>query len=370
MKVFVTGGLGYIGSHTIIKLLENDHDVVIYDNLSNSKLDVYNDIMIITNNQDLKVYIGDLRNMERLEDIFKKHSFDVVLHFAALKSVSESNNNPLLYYENNVIGTLNLLSIMKKYNVNKLIFSSSATVYGNCSCPCSEISPTGNNMSSVYGKTKYIMEEILKDFIDWNIVILRYFNPIGCHSSGILGENPLNTPNNLFPYILKVAKKELSVLNIFGINYDTPDGSCIRDFIHVEDLADAHILSLKKINEKGVHVYNVGTGKGYSVLEIINTFEKVNNIKITTNITDKRQGDIPILYSDSTKIQRELGWKPNKTLEDMCRDGYKYVIHKEEYIEEDFLLDETFISDLSCLSESKLETIMEEISQNYSSSSE
>lgn len=369
MKLLVTGGLGYIGSHTVVQLLENNHDVVVYDNLCNSSLDVYNDIMLITN-QDFNMVIGDLRNLHRLEEVFKKNNFDAVLHFAALKSVSESNKNPMHYYENNVVGTMNLLSLMNKYNVHKLIFSSSATVYGNCSCPATEETLTGINLSSVYGKTKYIIEEILKDLIDWNIVILRYFNPIGCHSSGIIGENPSNVPNNLFPYILKVANGSLPELNIFGVDYTTKDGSCIRDFIHVEDLANAHILSIQKLNDKGVHIYNVGTGKGYSVLEVLNTFEKVNSIKIKTKIDKRRSGDIPILYSDSSKITRELGWIPQKTLEDMCKDGYNFVKHKEEYIDEDFLLDETFVSDLSNLSDSKLETIMEEISENYSSSSE
>jgi UDP-glucose 4-epimerase len=313
------------------------------------------------------MYIGDLLNVNRLEDIFKKERIDFVIHFAGLKSVKESIEKPLLYYDNNVKATLNLLNTMEKYNIKKLIFSSSATVYGNSGkCPIKESDKTGSNIVSVYGKTKFLIEEILKDLKGWSIVILRYFNPIGCHPSGILGEDPNDTPNNLFPYILKVASGELNELQIYGKDYPTKDGTCIRDFIHVEDLASAHILSMKKLSDKKVHIYNVGTGIGYSVLDIIHTFEKVNDIILNKKFVERRDGDIAILYSDPTKIKNDLEWTPKKNIVDMCKDGYNYIIKKDDEIEEDFILDETFVSDLT---ESILETIEEE-SRDYNSSSE
>ena len=365
-KVLVTGGLGYIGSHTVVQLLNNGFEVIVYDNLSNSKLEVFDKIQQITNTE-FKMYIGDLLNVNRLEDIFKKERIDFVIHFAGLKSVKESIEKPLLYYDNNVKATLNLLNTMEKYNIKKLIFSSSATVYGNSGkCPIKESDKTGSNIVSVYGKTKFLIEEILKDLKGWSIVILRYFNPIGCHPSGILGEDPNDTPNNLFPYILKVASGELNELQIYGKDYPTKDGTCIRDFIHVEDLASAHILSMKKLSDKKVHIYNVGTGIGYSVLDIIHTFEKVNDIILNKKFVERRDGDIAILYSDPTKIKNDLEWTPKKNIVDMCKDGYNYIIKKDDEIEEDFILDETFVSDLN---ESILETIEEE-SRDYNSSSE
>ena len=365
-KVLVTGGLGYIGSHTVVQLLNNGFEVIVYDNLSNSKLEVFDKIQQITNTE-FKMYIGDLLNVNRLEDIFKKERIDFVIHFAGLKSVKESIEKPLLYYDNNVKATLNLLNTMEKYNIKKLIFSSSATVYGNSGkCPIKESDKTGSNIVSVYGKTKFLIEEILKDLKGWSIVILRYFNPIGCHPSGILGEDPNDTPNNLFPYILKVASGELNELQIYGKDYPTKDGTCIRDFIHVEDLASAHILSMKKLSDKKVHIYNVGTGIGYSVLDIIHTFEKVNDIILNKKFVERRDGDIAILYSDPTKIKNDLEWTPKKNIVDMCKDGYNYIIKKDDEIEEDFILDETFVSDLT---ESILETIEEE-SRDYNSSSE
>ncbi len=365
-KVLVTGGLGYIGSHTVVQLLNNGFEVIVYDNLSNSKLEVFDKIQQITNTE-FKMYIGDLLNVNRLDDIFKKERIDFVIHFAGLKSVKESIEKPLLYYDNNVKATLNLLNTMEKYNIKKLIFSSSATVYGNSGkCPIKESDKTGSNIVSVYGKTKFLIEEILKDLKGWSIVILRYFNPIGCHPSGILGEDPNDTPNNLFPYILKVASGELNELQIYGKDYPTKDGTCIRDFIHVEDLASAHILSMKKLSDKKVHIYNVGTGIGYSVLDIIHTFEQVNDIILNKKFVERRDGDIAILYSDPTKIKNDLEWTPKKNIVDMCKDGYNYIIKKDDEIEEDFILDETFVSDLT---ESILETIEEE-SRDYNSSSE
>jgi UDP-glucose 4-epimerase len=320
-SVLVTGGLGYIGSHTILKLLEYRYFVVIYDNLSNSKIDVYQKI----ENTNLKLIIGDLLDTEKLDKTFATHTFDFVIHFAALKSVSESNKYPLDYYKNNVCGSINLFSVMDKYGVKKIIFSSSATVYGNCPCPVNEEYCTGKNITSVYGTTKFLVEEILKSMKDWSVVILRYFNPIGCHPSGIIGENPSNIPNNLFPYILKVASGELNELCIFGNDYPTEDGTCIRDYIHVEDLVSAHVYSIIKLYNKGVYIYNVGTGKGYSVKDVVSTFEKVNNIEIKYKYVRRREGDLPVLYSDPSKIMRELAWKPEKNLSDMCRDGYNYI---------------------------------------------
>jgi len=367
-KVLVTGGLGYIGSHTVVQLLNYGFDVIVYDNLSNSKLEVFDKIQQITNTE-FKMYIGDLLNVNRLEEIFKKERIDFVIHFAGLKSVKESIEKPLWYYDNNVKATLNLLNMMEKYNIKKLIFSSSATVYGNSGkCPIKETDKTGSNIVSVYGKTKFIIEEMLKDLVGWSIVILRYFNPIGCHPSGILGENPNNIPNNLFPYILKVASGEIKELQIFGNDYPTKDGTCIRDFIHVEDLATAHILSMKKLNEKKVYIYNVGTGIGYSVLDIINTFENVNEISLNKKFVERREGDIAILYSDPTKIKNELGWTPKKNIVDMCKDGYNYIKVKEENIEEDFILDETFVSEL--MEDSSILETIEEDSKDYNSSSE
>jgi len=327
-SVLVTGGLGYIGSHTVLKLLENNYRVIIYDNLSNSKLEVYDKIK----NTNLELIIGDLLDTEKLEKIFRLNSIDFVIHFAALKSVSESNKYPLSYYNNNVNGSINLFTIMEKFGVRKIIFSSSATVYGDCECPVNEDNPTGKNISSVYGKTKFMIEEVLKDLKNWSVVILRYFNPIGCHPSGIIGENPNNIPNNLFPYILKVASGELKELNIFGNDYPTVDGTCIRDYIHVEDLARAHVYTILKLYNTGLFIYNVGTGEGYTVKQIVDTFENANGIQIKHKFVNRRDGDLSILYSDPSKIMKELCWKPEKTISDMCKDGYNYVknIYKEK----------------------------------------
>lgn len=380
-KILVTGGLGYIGCHTVVRLIENDYDVIVYDNLSNSKLDVYSDILEITqcedNNDRCRIYIGDILNLSRLEEVFSKHKIDGVIHFAGLKSVSESIKNPMMYYKNNVQGTLNLLQMMEKYNVNNFIFSSSATVYGNEKSPLTEDSLTGIGLECPYGKTKFIIEEMMKDFKNFSTIILRYFNPIGCHKSAIIGDNPLNTPTNLFPIILEVASGKRQHVDVFGKDYLTKDGTCIRDFIHVDDLANAHNMSLKKLmDNRETHIfkiYNVGSGTGYSVLDLINTFERVNNIKIPIKFVEKRLGDLSVVYADITKIKRELGWVPFKKLEDMCKDGYAFIKFQAEYNEEDFLLDETFvseISELSGVSENILETIIEEIEENFSSSSE
>jgi UDP-glucose 4-epimerase len=322
--VLVTGGLGFIGSHTVVELINNKYEVVICDNLSNSKINVIDKIEKITSKKIIFEKC-DLLNIKDLETIFNKYNFIFVIHFASLKSVNDSIKYPLSYYNNNVVGSINLFNIMDKYNVRKIIFSSSATVYGKCNCPVKESDTTGLNISSVYGNTKFMIEEILKSLDSWSVVILRYFNPIGCHSSGFLGEEPSNTPNNLFPYILKVAIGELKEIKIYGNDYLTKDGSCVRDFIHIEDLANAHIESIKKLDEKKVNIYNVGTGIGYTVKEVLNTFEKINNIKINKIFSERREGDIDVLYSDSSKIKNELNWVPKKTLEDMCFDGFKFI---------------------------------------------
>lgn len=323
--VLVTGGLGYIGSHTLVQLLENGYNVIVIDNLCNSRYEVITKIKNLTS-KSFKTIIGDIQNENLLTSIFFENEIDFVIHFAGLKSVSESVQNPLYYYSNNVSGTMTLLNIMKKYGVHKLIFSSSATVYGGqVELPLFETSSTGKNILSPYGKSKYIIEEMLKDLTDWNIVILRYFNPIGCHPSGVIGENPKGIPNNLFPYILKVASGQLSELNVFGNDYPTPDGTPIRDYIHVEDLASAHISSIKKLNDRGVFIYNVGTGNGYSVLEVVNTFQKINNIEIPIKIVNRREGDCVEIFANCQKIKDELGWEAKLSLEEMCRDGYNFV---------------------------------------------
>lgn len=324
----VTGGTGFIGSHTIIELLNTNYNVIIIDNLCNSKKTVLKDIQKITN-KDLIFYEIDLLNYDGLNEIFKTYKIVGVLHFAGLKSVSESIKNPLEYYINNINGTLNLLKIMEINSCKKIIFSSSATVYGDQESPVSEKDPTGINLTNPYGKTKYMIEEILKDLYMsdryWSIVILRYFNPIGAHKSGLLKENPNTIPTNIFPYILKVAKREYDKVNIFGNNYETKDGTGVRDFIHVVDLACGHVKAIKKLDNSGIFIYNLGTGIGTSVLELIKTFEKVNNIKIPYSFVEKRPGDLPKVYANVELAEKEMGFKTIFTIEDMCRDGYKSI---------------------------------------------
>lgn len=329
MKILVTGGAGYIGSHTCVQLLNNGYEVVIVDNFSNSSSDVLNKIKEITN-KDFGFYEGDLCDKSVLEKIFLENDIDAVIHFAGYKAVGESVKLPLKYYENNLVSTINLCEIMKKHNCKKLVFSSSATVYGNPkSLPIKE--DASLSTTNPYGTTKLMIEGILKDLYvsdnEFSIAILRYFNPIGADKSGLIGENPNGIPNNLMPYIVKVANKELEVLSIFGNDYDTHDGTGVRDYIHVVDLAKGHIKAIEKIiNSTGVDCYNLGTGTGYSVLDIVNTFEKVNNIKVNYKIVERRPGDIASCYADPTKALNELGFKAEYGLEDMCRDAYNYVI--------------------------------------------
>lgn len=336
MNILVTGGLGFIGSHTCVELLNAGHNVVIIDNLYNSKIEVLDNICKITNNSNnIKFIEGDLNKIDDIENIFKEYkNINAVIHFAGLKAVSESIQNPLMYYNYNIGMTLNLLNIMNKYNCKNIIFSSSATVYGTSGkSPVSENDITGIGLTNPYGKTKYFIEQILKDLYNsdntWSIIILRYFNPVGAHKSGLIGEDPLDIPNNLMPYILKVANGTYQQLNVFGNNYDTVDGTCVRDFIHVVDLARGHIAALKKVNENKIHIYNLGTGKGTSVLELINIFISTNKLTNFRYVfSGKREGDIPVLYSTAEKAKNELNWYTTHSLEDVCRDGYNFCCKK------------------------------------------
>ena len=329
MKILITGISGYIGSHTAVELLESGYEVVGLDNFSNSKKEVIEKIKKITN-KDFKFYEGNMLDKNILNNIFKENKIDAVIDFAAYKAVGESVEKPVEYYINNVSSVLNLLNIMKENNVKTLVFSSSATVYGNPKeVPIKETSQTGNT-TNPYGTSKLFDEQILKDLYNsdnsWNICILRYFNPIGAHKSGLIGEEPNGVPANLVPYVTKVAKGKLEYLKIFGNDYDTKDGTGVRDYIHVVDLAIGHIKALQKLEKEkqGLFIYNLGTGTGYSVLDIVNTFEKVNNIKIPYKITKRRDGDIATCYSNTEKANKELGFKAKYTLEDMLKDAWNY----------------------------------------------
>lgn len=329
MKILVTGGNGYIGSHTCVELLNNGYEVVILDNFSNSKRENLSKIKQITG-KDFTFYEGNMIDEDILDKIFTENKIDAVIDFAAYKAVGESVEKPVEYYTNNVSTVLVLLSAMKKYNVKKLVFSSSATVYGDPEVlPITEDCKTGNT-TNPYGTSKLFVEQILKDLYKsdntFDIAILRYFNPIGAHSSGLIGEEPNGIPANLLPYVSKVASGKLECLSVFGNDYDTKDGTGVRDYIHVVDLAIGHIKALEKLNKegKGLFIYNLATGTGYSVLDIINTFEKVNNVKVNYKIVNRRPGDIAACYSDPTKAKEELGFVATKTIEDMCRDLWNY----------------------------------------------
>lgn len=328
--ILVTGGLGFIGSHTVVELLDNNYDVIIIDNLSNSKIEVLDKLKKITG-KDIKFYQNDVCDKEALRKIFKENNIDGVIHFAGFKAVGESVAKPLMYYRNNIDSTLTLLEVMAEYSCYNIIFSSSATVYGNPkSLPIYEDFPLST--TNPYGTTKLFIEYILNDLYvsdnNWNITILRYFNPIGAHKSGLIGEDPNGIPNNLMPYIVKVATGELPILSIFGDDYNTSDGTGVRDYIHVVDLARGHVLALNNKN-KGVKVYNLGTGKGTSVLELVNAFEKVNNITINKKIAPRRPGDIDSCYASCDKAFKELGFKAEKTVDEMCRDSYNFVKHND-----------------------------------------
>ena len=326
MKILVTGGLGFIGSHTCVELVQKKHDVIIVDNLYNSKEEVIDKLEKITGKR-LKLYKYDLLEKEKLEEIFKENEIDAVIHFAGYKAVGESVKKPLMYYSNNLQSTINLLEVMQKYNVKKLVFSSSATVYGDPGNPKYVEEMGRGETTNPYGTTKAMIEKILEDLYasdkSWDISILRYFNPVGAHESGLIGEEPNGIPNNLMPYVMKVAAGKLEVLSIFGNDYPTVDGTGVRDFIHVVDLAKGHVCALDKMKE-GFNIYNLGSGKGVSVMELVTTFEKVNNLKVNYKIVERRPGDLPEYYADPSKALRELEWKTEKTLEDICKDSWNF----------------------------------------------
>lgn len=330
MNILVTGGTGFIGSHVSVELINNGYDIVIIDNLSNSSIKVLNRINRITGKK-VQFYEGDIGNTSLLDKIFTENKIDACIHFAGLKAVGESVQKPLEYYENNISKTLVLLKCMSKYGVKKIIFSSSATVYGTEPIsPITELNKKGT-CTNPYGWTKSFIEQILSDLHtsdkEWNIVVLRYFNPIGAHKSGLIGEDPKGLPNNLVPYITKVASGKLTQLNVFGDDYETKDGTGVRDYIHVVDLAEGHIKAIDKLNENpDYRIYNLGTGKGYSVLEIVKMFEKVSGKKIPYIVTDRRPGDIATYYCNPQKALNELGWKAKNDLREMCEDSWNWTV--------------------------------------------
>jgi len=331
MKILITGGTGYIGSHTCCELLDSNYEVVIIDNLCNSKIGVLDKIEEITNKK-VTFYEGDVCDKDLLRRIFSEHKIDAVIHFAGLKAVGESVKMPLNYYRNNIDSTLSLLEVMSEYNCKNIIFSSSATVYGEQDTAMLKEDMELKTPTNPYGKTKLYIENILKDLYisdnTWTITLLRYFNPVGAHSSGLIGENPNGIPNNLMPYILKVAIGELPCLTIFGNDYNTPDGTCIRDYIHVVDLAKGHLKALEhaNTNKNNLYIYNLGTGHGVSVKEMVTSFETINNIKLNYKYGERRAGDLPAIYANANKALEELNWKTEKTLEDMCKDSYNYAL--------------------------------------------
>ena len=329
MSILVTGGAGYIGSHTAVELLDAGENIIILDNFSNSSPEVLDKIKQITK-KDFKFYKVDLLDENALDKVFEENNIDEVIHFAGLKAVGESVEKPIEYYNNNITGTLNLLKVMKKYNCKKIVFSSSATVYGNPkTLPIKEDFPLST--TNPYGATKLMIEQILQDVNvadkDFRVAILRYFNPIGAHKSGLIGEVPNGIPNNIMPYIVRVAVGKYNELTVFGKDYDTEDGTGVRDYIHVVDLAKGHLSALKKIRENsGVQIYNLGTGRGYSVLELVKTFEKVHNVKVNYKIGDRRPGDIASCFADVNKAKKEMNWVATKGLEEMCKDSWNFIL--------------------------------------------
>lgn len=329
MKILVTGGTGFIGSHTVVELLNSGYEVIVIDNLSNSKIDVVDKIKKITN-KNFDFYEEDVCNKEALEKIFKENKIDAVIHFAGYKAVGESVEKPLMYYRNNLDSTFSLCEVMSKYGCKNFVFSSSATVYGTPkSLPIKEDFPIGDT-TNPYGTSKVMNERILTDIYNsdnsWNIALLRYFNPIGAHKSGLIGENPNDIPNNLMPYIVKVATGELPILNIFGDDYDTIDGTGVRDYIHVVDLAKGHIKAIEWVLKgNGVDAFNLGTGNGYSVLELVNAFKKYNNVDVPYKIVGRRSGDIASCYADVSYAKKVLGWESVYDIKDMVIDAYNFV---------------------------------------------
>ena len=333
MAVLVTGGAGFIGSHTVVELLNEGKEVVIIDNFSNSKPEVLDAIRKITR-KDFKFYEIDYLDKERLEKVFEENEIEAVLNFAGFKAVGESVQKPIEYYTNNISGALVLLDTMKKYNVKTFVFSSSATVYGEPEIiPITEDCKTGGT-TNPYGTSKLFIEQILKDIYTsdetWNICILRYFNPVGAHESGLIGEEPQGIPNNLMPYVARVASGTLAELSVFGNDYDTPDGTGVRDYIHVVDLAKGHIKALQKLEkeQKGLYIYNLGTGNGYSVLDMVKAFEKATGKEVKYKIVPRRAGDIATCYADPKKASEELGWEANLGIDEMCKDSWNYINHK------------------------------------------
>ena len=328
MRILVTGGAGYIGSHTCLELLNQGHEVVVADNLCNSCEEALNRVKELTR-KDLTFYKVDLLDKEGLDQMFDQEKIDAVIHFAGLKAVGESVAKPLEYYHNNITGTLNLCDSMRNHGVKKIIFSSSATVYGDPAfVPITEDCPKGK-ITNPYGQTKSMLEQVLTDLHvadpEWNVILLRYFNPVGAHESGRIGEDPTGIPNNLTPYITQVAVGKLKEVNVFGNDYDTPDGTGVRDYIHVMDLADGHVKALKKFADKpDVYIYNLGTGRGYSVLEMIHSFSKAVGHEIPYVIKPRRPGDIATCYADATKAKEELGWVAKRGVDEMCRDAWRW----------------------------------------------
>lgn len=355
MSILLTGGLGFIGSHTAVELLNHGYDLIIVDNLNNSQLEVLDKIKQLTQNSKASItfYQVDILDIIEMNNIIQKHQIISVIHFAAYKSVSESIIKPLDYYHNNITGLINLLSLCKSNDINQLIFSSSATVYGNVNQPpLLESSVVGQGLTNPYGQTKFMSETILRDSCLSNfklqVICLRYFNPVGAHPSGLIGENPAGIPNNLMPFIVRTAIKNnldsflndsYSELKIFGCNYSTPDKTAIRDFIHVVDLAQAHLCALQRIqrplaeyqtnsNSDNFKVYNIGTGKGYSVKQLVDSFTQVNQVKLPFKYVQEREGDIPEVFCDASKAQKELRWTASKTIDDICRDAYNFAKKK------------------------------------------
>ena len=331
--ILVTGGTGYIGSHTVVELQQSGYDVVIVDNLINSKIDVLDKIAAITGIRP-KFYENDVCDRQALVKIFTENKIDAVIHFAGLKAVGESVQKPLEYYTNNIVGTLTLLAVMREFNCKQFVFSSSATVYGaNNIAPYTEDMPT--SATNPYGQTKFMQEIMLQDMVvadpAMGVALLRYFNPIGAHESGLLGEDPNGIPNNLMPYICKVAVGKLPRLNVFGNDYDTPDGTGVRDYIHVVDLAKGHLAALRYLEQQnGVLTVNLGTGKGTSVLEIVDAFQSASGVEVPYVIADRRPGDIATCYASTDKAKDVLGWVAEKNLEEMCRDSWNFISNKKD----------------------------------------
>ncbi|HEY0965734.1 MAG TPA: UDP-glucose 4-epimerase GalE [Candidatus Saccharimonadales bacterium] len=326
MNILVTGGAGYIGSHTLVELIKAGHTATVVDNFSNSSPEAIRRVEQITG-KNIALHSFDLEDKEQLETLFGASNFDAVIHFAGLKAVGESVEKPLLYYRTNLDSTLSLLETMKRFDVRKIVFSSSATVYGSAPIPYSEESPVGQGITNPYGQTKYMIEQILKDTAQSNasleISALRYFNPVGAHESGLIGEDPSGVPNNLMPFIAQVASGKRDKLAVFGNDYDTPDGTCLRDYIHVVDLAQGHLSALEHL-KPGFNTYNLGSGAGTSVLELINAFTSTTGIDIAYEFAPRRDGDLPAFWANPQKAKAELGWQTTKSIEDMCRDSWNW----------------------------------------------